>query len=131
MTTPDPAPYFWTGRSSSHDDPNADGEGWIAEYRPRGSQFEALVPTAELSGAAAEMSFDEWARIGLLRGWAGPPVCSTHDGIPSSAEEEEQFEEGYDPCVHVMRLYEEPEVRVAVESNHAPSQWRKPLEERG
>ena len=70
-----------------------------------------------------DINYDEWRAIGLRNGWAGPAVCSTHDGIPMSADEEDEFEDG-DPCIHVMRMYDSPEHKLAVEVNHAPSQWR-------
>ena len=71
------------------------------------------------------MTFDEWLRTGMDCGWCGPAVCSTHDGTPTSDAEDDDFEEGADPCVHILRLYENAEIRVAVESNHSPSLWRK------
>ena len=70
-----------------------------------------------------EMTFAEWLQYGLTQGWAGPPVCYTHDGIPSTKDEDEEFETG-DPCIHVLRLYEDETVKQAVEENHAPSVWR-------
>jgi len=73
----------------------------------------------------ATMTYDEWAAFGLKQGWAGPAVCSTHDGIPTTAEEDDMFDEGDEPCVHVLRLYEDVQVRDAVEANHSPSVWRK------
>lgn len=69
--------------------------------------------------------FDAWMQYGIDQGWSGPAVCSTHDGIPTSEAEDEEFEEG-DPCVHIIRLYESRDVRDAVEANHSPSNWRKP-----
>jgi len=69
--------------------------------------------------------FDEWLAKGLERGFVGPPVCSTHDGIPTTEEEDLEWEEG-DPCVHVLRLYEDLETKTEVEANHSPSNWRKP-----
>lgn len=69
------------------------------------------------------MHFDDWMRYGIDQGWCGPPVCSTHDGIPTSAVEDDAWED-YDPCIHVARLYEDNEVKVAVEANHSPSVWR-------
>jgi len=72
------------------------------------------------------ISFDEWLHIGLENGWCGPPVCSIHDGIPMSEAEEEEFQEG-DPCVHIIRLYEDEEQKKLVEDFHSPSNWRKPL----
>lgn len=76
------------------------------------------------SDSAAEQ-FDAWLKFGIDMGWSGPAVCSTHDGIPTSEAEDEEFEDG-DPCVHIIRLYESLEVRDAVEANHSPSNWRKP-----
>ncbi|NDB07541.1 MAG: hypothetical protein EBX97_02440 [Actinobacteria bacterium] len=70
-----------------------------------------------------EISFDEWVRIGIENGWCGPPVCYTHDGLPTSPAEDEEFEEG-DPCLHIIRLYEDGEQRKAIEDSHSPSQWR-------
>ena len=70
------------------------------------------------------LSFDEWMKLGVDNNFVGPPVCSTHDGIPMSLEEEQEFEEGNDPCIHVVRLYETSDVKTAVEENHSPSVWR-------
>lgn len=67
------------------------------------------------------MTFDEWLQYGLLQGWNGPAVCSTHDGIPTTAEEDENYD---DVCIHVIRLYEDEATKLAVEENHAPSVWR-------
>lgn len=72
----------------------------------------------------SNITFDEWIGIGLDRGFTGPPVCSTHDGIPMTVDEEQEFEEGNDPCVHVVRLYESLEDKSSVEQNHSPSMWR-------
>lgn len=73
---------------------------------------------------ATPLSFDEWMKIGVTQGFAGAPICSTHDGIPMSLEEEQEFEEGNDPCIHVVRLYETLEIKASVEENHSPSVWR-------
>lgn len=70
------------------------------------------------------MSFEEWLAYGREQNWCGPAVCSTHDGTPTSVEEEDEFEDGFDPCLHVLRLYPDTEVKAAVEANHSPSQWR-------
>lgn len=68
--------------------------------------------------------FDEWWEFGYNHGWAGPPVCMTHDGWPTTLEEDNYFEEGYDACIHIIRLYEDAETKQAVEENHSPSCWR-------
>ena len=75
------------------------------------------------NGVDINISFDEWMAIGITNGWCGPPVCYTHDGVPMSEYEENEFEES-DPCLHIVRLYEDDEAMRAVESNHSPSSWR-------
>jgi hypothetical protein len=70
------------------------------------------------------MTFDEWLKIGIQESWVGPPVCSTHDGVPYSAAEEEEWDEGNDPCINILRLYEDSLQRLLVEENHSPSVWR-------
>ena len=51
--------------------------------------------------------------------------CVTHDGTPMSLkEEEDMYDNGDDVCIHIIRLYAEPEQRLMVEDNHTPSQWR-------
>ena len=67
--------------------------------------------------------FDDWMAFGIKQGWCGPPVCSTHDGIPTSEAEDEEWEE-HDPCIHIIRPYTEEAHKVAVEANHSPSTWR-------
>jgi hypothetical protein len=69
------------------------------------------------------MDFDEWVRFGFDQGWVGPAVCQTHDGIPMSEAESDEFNFG-DPCIHILRLYEDAEQKAAVEAEHAPSVWR-------
>lgn len=69
------------------------------------------------------MDFEDWLAIGHAQGWCGAPVCYTHDGLPTTAEEDEEFEE-HDPCIHIIRLYDSPEDRAKIEENHSPSVWR-------
>jgi len=69
------------------------------------------------------MSYDEWIALGIANGWTGPAVCYTHDGLPTSAAEDDEFEVG-DPCIHILRLYDDAEVKQAVQENHSPSVWR-------
>ena len=70
------------------------------------------------------MSFDEWLQFGVEAGWCGPPVCDIHDGTPMSEEEAEELLDGYEPCLHVLRLYENAEQKLEIEDAHAPSVWR-------
>ena len=71
------------------------------------------------------MNIYEWLRYGANRGWVGPPVCQIHDGTPTPAAEDAEFDDGLDPCISVIRLYEDKQTRDAVEANHSPSHWRK------
>ena len=71
------------------------------------------------------MDFDHWLEYGIEQGFCGPAVCSTHDGIPTSEEEDLEWQE-YDPCIHVIRPYLNDAHKAAVEENHSPSTWRKP-----
>jgi hypothetical protein len=47
----------------------------------------------------------EWLQIGIDKGWVSDPFCYTHDGDPyMSEEEEQQWEEGGDPCSPVLKI---------------------------
>lgn len=70
-------------------------------------------------------NFDDWLRAGMKAGWCGPAVCQTHDGTPTSELEDEDFIDGGDPCLHILRLYSDDIMRKGVERNHPPSIWRK------
>lgn len=70
------------------------------------------------------LSYSEWIQIGLENRWCGPAVCFTHDGLPTTLDEDNDDE--FDNCVHIIRLYENVEIAKAVEENHSPSVWRKP-----
>lgn len=50
----------------------------------------------------------EWLDIGISRKWVSEPFCYTHDGDPYMTEEEEQqWEDGGDPCSPVLKLLQE------------------------
>jgi len=40
------------------------------------------------------LDYDEWMTYGIKKGWCGPPVCYTHDGLPMSEQEDVEFGEG-------------------------------------
>jgi hypothetical protein len=71
-----------------------------------------------------DITFDEWISYGIEKGWCGPPVCFTHDGLPMSEQEYAEFDEGQDPCSHIVRMYEDIDMKKSIEENHSPSQWR-------
>jgi hypothetical protein len=58
-------------------------------------------------GRKSKMDFDQWLAYGVDRKWCLYPVCEIHDGIPMTLDEELQFEQGLDPCVHILRLTED------------------------
>lgn len=51
-----------------------------------------------------EMDIVDWIAYGVERGFCSPACCSTHDGLPMSDEEEQEFEDGWDPCLHALRI---------------------------
>ena len=72
-----------------------------------------------------ELDFNQWLAIGLHNNWIGPPICYTHDGLPTSQLEDQQYDDGQDPCLHILRLYENDVHRITIEDNHSPSIWRQ------
>ena len=45
-----------------------------------------------------------WLHIGIEKGWVSEGFCFTHDGDPyMTAEEEQEWEEGGDPCAPVVK----------------------------
>jgi hypothetical protein len=70
-------------------------------------------------------TYESWLTYGVKMGWCGPAVCYTHDGLPTTPAEEDEWNEGHDPCIHIIRMYEDDSVRQQVEDNHSPSTWRK------
>jgi hypothetical protein len=71
-----------------------------------------------------KMTYDEWVSYGMHNDFVGPAVCLTHDGLPTTDDEDKAFEED-DICIHVLRLYGDKKIRLLVEENHSPSIWRK------
>ncbi len=51
--------------------------------------------------------FEIWLENGIERGWVTKPFCNTHEGDPyMSQEEEQEWEEGGDPCQVVIKIKE-------------------------
>jgi hypothetical protein len=71
-----------------------------------------------------KMNIDEWLQYGIDRGYCTPTCCATHDGIYITADEEEQTQEGDDPCVHVTRLSHELAHHKALEANSNETWYR-------
>jgi hypothetical protein len=70
-----------------------------------------------------DLTFEEWIAQGIEKGWCGPPVCYTHDGLPMTEEEFSTDDlDGY--CIHIVRMYEDESMKKEIEENHSPSSWR-------
>jgi hypothetical protein len=54
-----------------------------------------------------EQEFGIWLTNGIERGWISGPYCHTHDGGTQYMSEEEiqEWEDGGDPCEHVVRIF--------------------------
>jgi len=52
----------------------------------------------------ADMTFGEWLDYGVQNGYCTEQFCATHDGGPMSEREVKEWEEGGDPCNHVVRI---------------------------
>jgi hypothetical protein len=50
------------------------------------------------------LSFAAWLQTGIEAGYCSEAVCNTHDGLPSTPEEDAEWEDGGDPCVPAVRL---------------------------
>ena len=50
------------------------------------------------------MTFEEWLEFGIKNGYCSDQFCDTHDGPPMHESEEKAWEDGGDPCMHMLRL---------------------------
>lgn len=82
-----------------------------------------VTVAAAASVKRIKMDFNEWLKYGIDNKFVGPMVCETHDGLPLSTKEEEEFWEN-DPCIWILRVYESPEHAEEVKSNHSPTEYR-------
>lgn len=49
--------------------------------------------------------FFDWIQHGVQRGWISDVVCDTHQGPDMTDEELEEFDEGQDPCIRIVRVW--------------------------
>jgi len=66
-----------------------------------------------------------WLRHGLSMGWISPPTCFNHDGVGLTELEELEHENGGDPCIWLIRVYEDEAMRLELEETFSPYSWRK------
>lgn len=90
-------------------DPSSQGLGYIAHRRDGSAYTGYLTCDCDLiAKVRADMQpadVNAWLSIGIGHGWVSKPVCSTHDRIPTSTEEETAWDEGLDPCMPVVRIW--------------------------
>jgi hypothetical protein len=52
------------------------------------------------------MTFAEWLQQGIDQGWVSDINCVTHKWLPVTKEEDEEMQEGHDPCVYGIRIWQ-------------------------
>jgi hypothetical protein len=65
------------------------------------------LPGSSSSAELAASLFWPWLEYGKRQGWISEPQCATHDGIPMTEAEELQWNDGEDPCQHIVRLWDD------------------------
>ena len=53
-----------------------------------------------------KMDFWEWVDFGVKAGWCSEIVCDTHEGVPMTVEETEEWQQGNDNCLFIIRLWD-------------------------
>lgn len=54
-------------------------------------------------------TLEEWVAFGAAKGWVTLPFCGTHDGVPMMKAEWKAVAQGEDPCVLMIRVWEDAE----------------------
>jgi hypothetical protein len=52
------------------------------------------------------MDMADWIQYGIDNKYCTEIVCATHDGVPSTEEEDAEWEQGVDCCAPILRLWE-------------------------
>lgn len=52
-----------------------------------------------------EQNIHEWLQVGIDNKWISSVNCLTHEFVPLTADEEREFEDGYDPCIPAVRVW--------------------------
>lgn len=52
-----------------------------------------------------EMTQGEWLAMGIENKWCTEVACYTHDMLDLTDEEASSFDEGFDDCLPVVRLW--------------------------
>ena len=54
-----------------------------------------------------DAEYDRWLAHGITHKWISDPYCSIHEGEPLRDWEEDEFEDGGDPCILAVRLWKD------------------------
>lgn len=68
-----------------------------------------------------QLDQETWLAYGIQHRYITPVFCATHDSLPLTALEWDQFDDGDDPCLAVVRIIDD-ERRVALEVGN-PEMW--------
>ena len=52
------------------------------------------------------MDFETWMKYGYDNNWISDVFCNTHDGGPLTDDEQQEWDEGGDPCMFCVRVME-------------------------
>jgi len=63
------------------------------------------TPPSEELDVYEQEQFEDWLKVGIEAKWISVPDCTTHNGFPMRDWEEDQFEQGYDPCIVATRIW--------------------------
>ena len=63
------------------------------------------------------MDFETWLKHGKENDWCSSVICYTHTGPPTSLNEDTQFGDGFDPCIYIVRIYENEDQSASVKDN--------------
>jgi len=86
---------------------------WLACPPDIRSEIEKQQLLHEIKAAIAELerlqeTLDDthlWLQHGQQNGWCSTHICATHDGLPWTEDELDQWEERDDFCIPAVRLY--------------------------
>lgn len=53
-----------------------------------------------------EMTQEEWLWMGIEKKWCTEVACYSHDALDLTEEEVEAFDQGFDDCIPVVRLWQ-------------------------
>jgi hypothetical protein len=98
-------------RDHAHDTHEKQGERWwcpnhcphCVEHPLSDSSNQVQLDNS--SPAVIDFTLADWVQYGLDKGWCSEAACATHDGVPCTDEEVEEWHNDEPPCEFVLRLW--------------------------